>query len=122
VNYDLLEQLVAHVHTSREYEPAGGGPGGLGAVLVFLPGMAEIQRACDRLAGSGRLPPGALQVCPPASSPPLPPPFRPQQGVSPALHVYRPLPSPVFSPTLTHFVPASLPLPPTPSQAYIAGT
>ena len=47
VNYELIELLVAHVHSSREYDSEGAGraQSALGAVLVFLPGMAEIQVA-----------------------------------------------------------------------------
>ncbi len=36
---------MVHVHSSREYGELGEARGELGAVLVFLPGMIEIQVA-----------------------------------------------------------------------------
>ncbi len=38
---------MAHVHSSREYGELDGARGTLGAVLVFLPGIAEIQVAAE---------------------------------------------------------------------------
>ncbi|GBG62911.1 hypothetical protein CBR_g34283 [Chara braunii] len=44
IDYDLLEELIIHIDTN--YEP--------GAILVFLPGVAEIQALLDRLTVSPR--------------------------------------------------------------------
>ncbi|GAB4817860.1 hypothetical protein N2152v2_004906 [Parachlorella kessleri] len=44
IDYDLLEDLVAHIDSEKEE----------GAVLVFLPGMGEITALHERLAGSRR--------------------------------------------------------------------
>lgn len=44
IDFDLLEDLVAHVH---EHEADG-------AILVFLPGMGEISELVNRLSGSHR--------------------------------------------------------------------
>lgn len=47
IDYDLLEDLITHIDES-------GGEFGEGAVLVFLPGIAEIQSLLDRLSASRR--------------------------------------------------------------------
>ncbi|GAQ84373.1 helicase domain-containing protein [Klebsormidium nitens] len=47
IDYDLLEDLITHIDES-------GDDFGEGAVLVFLPGIAEIQSLLDRLSASRR--------------------------------------------------------------------
>ena len=46
MNLDLIERLVRHI--AEEYED--------GAILVFLPGMAEISALCAALAAPGGAP------------------------------------------------------------------
>ncbi|KAI3433652.1 hypothetical protein D9Q98_003461 [Chlorella vulgaris] len=48
IDFDLLELLVAHIDETAEAD------GVEGAVLVFLPGMGEIQELADRLCASRR--------------------------------------------------------------------
>lgn len=45
INYDLLEQLLVHLHAKQD----------VGAFLVFLPGMGEIATLRDRLIGNRTL-------------------------------------------------------------------
>ncbi|KAI9032427.1 P-loop containing nucleoside triphosphate hydrolase protein [Hyaloraphidium curvatum] len=47
INYDLIENLVAHI---CETEPECGGRDGGGAVVIFLPGLQEIRRCHSRLS------------------------------------------------------------------------
>ena len=51
IDYDLIEQLLAHLDETEERAgPSNGG----GAFLVFLPGKGEVERMVDRLRGSKR--------------------------------------------------------------------
>lgn len=47
INYDLFDGLLEYFH--RESPTFDAGPSQKGAVLIFLPGLAEIQRAFDRV-------------------------------------------------------------------------
>ena len=47
INYDLFEGLLEHFH--KESPAFDAGPNQKGTVLIFLPGIAEIQRALDRV-------------------------------------------------------------------------
>ena len=51
IDYDLIEQLLAHLDETEERAgPSNGG----GAFLVFLPGKGEVERMVDRLKGLKR--------------------------------------------------------------------
>ena len=47
INYDLIEGLLEHMHGDSTYDIDNKGT--KGSVLVFLPGLAEIQRAYERV-------------------------------------------------------------------------
>jgi HrpA-like RNA helicase len=47
INYDLLEGVLEHMHGDSNYDIDSRGT--KGSVLMFLPGIAEIQRAYDRV-------------------------------------------------------------------------
>lgn len=64
VNYELIELLVAHICAEPSLQLPAGSPAGLGAVLVFLPGMGEITQALERLQDSPRLRGFKLQLLP----------------------------------------------------------
>ena len=49
VNEELVEALVLRHHRAAAGGGGGGDCGGHGAILVFMPGVAEIERLCDRL-------------------------------------------------------------------------
>ena len=55
INYEMIELLVHHICSAPDHQVPLAQHGTLGAVLVFLPGMGEIQRAFDTLADSTRL-------------------------------------------------------------------
>ena len=63
INYDLIEQLVAAILEGRTPLPEGMKSDADGAILVFLPGMAEIRSLQRQLEGSDRLR-GAAWVVP----------------------------------------------------------
>ena len=46
INYELIERLVEYIDTTHEYE---------GAILIFLPGMAEIQKCMEELQSNRAL-------------------------------------------------------------------
>ncbi|MGB1596568.1 MAG: hypothetical protein ACPIOQ_27655, partial [Promethearchaeia archaeon] len=55
INYEMIELLVHHICSAPDHQVPLAQHATLGAVLVFLPGMGEIQRAFDTLADSARL-------------------------------------------------------------------
>ena len=55
INYEMIELLVHQICSAPDHQVPLAQHGTLGAVLVFLPGMGEIQRAFDTLADSTRL-------------------------------------------------------------------
>jgi ATP-dependent RNA helicase DHX57 len=52
INYDLMEGLLEYMHGDSTYDTDNRGT--KGSVLVFLPGIAEIQRAYDRVQDLSR--------------------------------------------------------------------